>query len=285
VEYDSEISKAFEDVIRKYTVYIKGTSPSNPDLAWSGTGCIFNSLLNPNYEPKAMIVTAGHVLRGPTDDRDEPLIPVGQPKLWQVEREDPNGGAPRIVSFKTPSDNRYGPRYTYYKADPRVDIGVMFADANCVDGRPFVNRGNDGRPCEKVVPVLPKNLCVGPGSRVAWAGFPAVAQAYLGFHQLCYYEGVVSAVIDRKDFPPLYLLDGHNTWGLSGGPVWAYVNGSARCELIGVIVQYLPSKYKNQELPGLVCATPIRPLLMYLEANYHFSGSDGEKSSGQAAFN
>jgi hypothetical protein len=95
------------------------------------------------------------------------------------------------------------------------------------------------------------------------AGFPANVEKALGFPHICYYEGVIAAMIDRGDHPPLYLLDGHNTAGVSGAPLWTYNDNTSRVELIGIIVSYLSDEQKK--LPGFVCATPIHPLIRYLE--------------------
>ncbi|MFA5239937.1 MAG: hypothetical protein WC476_09575 [Phycisphaerae bacterium] len=255
---DIEIASAFEQIFYKKIVRITACSLSPERKSWFGTGCIIGYVKNPKYQPKALIATAGHVL---IDERTK----------WTVERLDSIDSSSRKVVFETPNDNPLGPRVFYYNKDPRLDIGGMYAEANCVDGRSFIDLDHSGEPTETVIPIIDKREGFGPGTRVAWAGFPQNVQDELGFSQLCYYEGVVAAMIDRKGYPPLYLIDGHNTFGVSGGPVWAWSDNRSRVELIAIIVSYLSDVQKN--LPGFVCATPIHPLLYYLGSQNRYSGS------------
>lgn len=71
-------------------------------------------------------------------------------------------------------------------------------------------------------------------------------------------------MINKDGYPPLYVIDGHNTFGVSGGPVWGYFDNSGEIELAGVIVRYAAESSGN--LPGFVFATPIHPLITYLES-------------------
>ena len=250
---DIEIATAFEEIFSKMIVRISARFLSNNGKIRSGTGCIIGYVKNTDYEHKALILTAGHVLKSPKNE----------PVEWTIERFDLNGQEQRKVIFKTPNKNPKGPKVFYYQADDRLDLGAMFADTTCIDGRTLMDLGKSSEPKETLVPIIDKHKGIGPGTRVAWAGFPKVVKEYLGFPQLCYYEGVVAATIDRNNRPPLYLLDGHNDFGVSGGPVWAWDDETSRVELVGIIVSYL-----QQELPGFVCATPIHPLLHYLDSNY-----------------
>ena len=157
-----------------------------------------------------------------------------------------------------------GPKAFYYKADTRLDIGGMFVDADCVNGQSFLDLDESGKPTEGLLPLIDDRKGMETGTHVAWAGFPANVQSYLGFPQICYYEGVVAAMINKKGYPPLYLLDGHNTAGVSGSPVWAYSDDSSRVELIAIIGSYLSDAQKK--FPGFVCATPIHPLIRYMKS-------------------
>jgi hypothetical protein len=259
---DNEVVTGFYQVFRRNIVSISARTLHSPTESWSGTGCIISMLCNPNYEPKAIVVTAGHVLR-----------PAHQtPVEWTLRRDPgPKENTMQTV-FKTPHDSPYGPRFVFYGKDPRVDIGAIMADSRCTDGRPFLDWEDQGACKELVVPVIQKGQGMDLGTRVAWAGFPARPAQEFGGPVLCYYEGVVSAVIDREGQPPLYLLDGHNTWGVSGGPVWAWSDDRHQVELIGIVVNYWRHLDQKVELPGHVTAVAIHPLMMYFGANYPVSG-------------
>jgi len=246
---DIEIATAFEEVFSKMIVRISARSISK-NMQKYGTGCIIGYVKNPDYELKAIVVTAGHVISSSQDE---------ETMEWTVERSDLNERDKRKVIFETPNDNPNGPRAFYYQKDPRLDIGCIFTNTICVDGRKLIDLEKDYKP----VNLIDKRIGIGPGTRVAWAGFPKTVRKHLGFPQLCYYEGVVAAMVDRNNYPPLYILDGHNDFGVSGGPVWAWCDKTSRVELVGIIVSYL-----NDELPGFVFATPIQPLLHYFDTNY-----------------
>ena len=251
---DIEIASAFEEVFSKKIVRITGRTLSAEPKMWFGTGCIIGHVTNPRYRPKAMVATAGHLLKGPHEGSVE----------WTVERSDFLGGTPKKVTFTISPENPEGPKAFYYYSDPRLDIGGMFVDADCDDGRPFLHLDQSGRPAEPVLPLIDPRKGVTEGTRVAWAGFPQTVQKQLGFPQLCYYEGVVAAMIDTKAHPPLYLLDGHNSPGVSGAPIWAYNDERSSVELVAVIVGYLSEAQRI--FPGFVCATPIHPLIRYMQS-------------------
>jgi hypothetical protein len=271
---DNEVVTGFYNAVRRNIVSISARTLNCPKKSWSGTGCIIAMLLNPNYEPKAIIVTAGHVLR-----------PAHQtPVEWTLRRNPGPKENTRQTVFKTPHDNPYGPRFLFYNKDPRVDIGAIMADSRCTDGRPFLDWEDQGASKEAFVPAIPKGQAMDCGTRVAWAGYPGLAAQEFDGPVLCYYEGVVSAVIDRTGQPPLYLLDGHNTWGVSGGPVWAWSDERHQVELIGIVVNYRRHLDQQVELPGHVTAVAIHPLMMYFGANYPVSGYTAgysDKRTGQ----
>ena len=256
---DLEIVDAFHNVFRKNIVHIQANTSEQQAAAWYGTGCMIGFLRNPKHEPWAVIITAGHLLRGAKGHRVQ----------WTVSRVMPGARSIRTVNFCThAAEDPDGYGFTYYLKDPRVDIGALFAKSRCEDGQPFVEWEGEGDKQWFFPNVIGKGIGMSEGTRVAWAGFPAHANSSLGHPVLCYYEGVVSAVIDEKDHPPLYLLDGHNTWGVSGGPVWAWNEGRKRTELIGIIVNYLSCADEEVRLPGHVTAVAIHPILMYFTAKY-----------------
>jgi len=249
---DIEIATAFEKIFYPKIVRILGRPLSAQEPPCQGTGCIIGHVLNPDYKPKALVATAGHLLKSQ------------YPVEWTLERFDLSNKTSRKVTFQITPQNPKGPKAFYYGADPRLDIGAMFVDSDCVDGQPFLELDDTENPTEPLLPLIDPQRGFGPGSRVAWAGFPASVESYLGFPKICYYEGVIAAMIDTKNYPPLYLLDGHNTAGVSGAPLWSYNDDSSRTELIGIVVSYLSDVQKK--LPGFACATPIHPLIRYLES-------------------
>jgi hypothetical protein len=247
---DIEIVTAFNKIISKYLVRI---TANNGNGLWTGTGCIIGYIRNDKYPLKALILTAGHVLKDAFNILTE----------WSIEHYNDQGLLDKKVIFKTPNDNPNGPNFFYYNADPRLDIGCIFADSKCEDGTSFFNLNNSGIP-DYYMPIIDKKEGAGSGTRVAWAGFPSIVEKHLGFPHVCYYEGVISAMIDTPKHPPLYMIDGHGTLGVSGSPIWAWSDSRARVEIVGIIVSYL-----TDQLPSFVCATPIHPLIHFLEKQYN----------------
>lgn len=163
---DIEIASAFEEVFSKKIVRITGRLLSTKSKMWFGTGCITGYVINHRYKPKAMVATAGHLLKGPHEN----------PVEWTVERPDFLTGTPRKVTFRISPQNPEGPKAFYYKADPSLDIGGMFVDADCVDGRSFLDLDESGKPTEALLPLIDAHKGVAEGTRVAWAGFPQTVQ-------------------------------------------------------------------------------------------------------------
>ena len=148
-----------------------------------------------------------------------------------------------------------------HKEQPPVDLGALIAPAICDDGAPFLGP-NEHAPNAGIavgVPLMPRELLIGEGTRVAWAGYPEVARDLLGDDILCYYEGVVAHTRDDPQVP-LYLLDGHNDHGVSGGPVWWWNEQTRRIELVGIITRYC-----QKSLSGFTIATAINPLRVVIE--------------------
>jgi hypothetical protein len=108
-----------------------------------------------------------------------------------------------------------------------------------------------------------RNVGMASGTAVAWAGFPLAASALLKKQALCYYQGVVSAsILDVDGLPPLYLIDGHNSRGLSGAPVWHCDTPDQRPSIAAVITHY---SQLDEGLPGFVHASPVTPLFDMLD--------------------
>lgn len=122
-------------------------------------------------------------------------------------------------------------------------------------------------PLEDEVPMLidPRSG-VTPGKRIAWAGYPGAVEDFLKHPQLCYFEGSVSAMVDRDD-KELYIADGYVAYGVSGGPVWHWSEETNRSEVAGIVTSYA---HANDELPEFCVFEPVNPLSYYLK-NWHVS--------------
>ena len=79
---------------------------------------------------------------------------------------------------------------------------------------------------------------------------------------------MVSATVD-KDGKRLYIVDGHNSAGVSGGPVWCWNDERQRAEIVGVVSGYGDA---GGDLPGFCVFEPINPVLGYL---CHWTGNAG----------
>jgi hypothetical protein len=112
--------------------------------------------------------------------------------------------------------------------------------------------------------VLEQTKAITPGTRVGWMGFPGTVEAFLGAPQLCYYEGVVSA-FHAKGSRGLYLVDGHNSRGVSGGPVFHWRDGDHQPQIVGIVSGY---GCEDADLPGLCVFEPINPVIGFLKAQY-----------------
>ncbi len=134
------------------------------------------------------------------------------------------------------------------------DIAVVVLDAVDGGGQPLFMP--EAVPVIQEITKMPET-----GTRVAWAGYPGLAQAIVGEPQLCFYEGVIAATVNIPGKPPLFLLDGHIERGVSGGPVWAQSSGKIGYVLLGVAVNY---SALEGGLPGLCAATPLNNMMKHL---------------------
>lgn len=271
----SDLSNAFHETFRPLIVHITVSCP-RLGPPWAGTGCIMGVMANPKHEPRAVIATAGHVVRSAEDEEVE----------WTVRRVNKAGRLTRSITFTTPAEHP-GPEVHRYIADDRLDLGCIIAAATADDGKSFLNPG-PLHGVEKGPPLINPNVALGEGTRVAWAGFPGGLAQHLGFPQLAYYEGVIAATVYSDGHPPLYVLDGHNARGVSGGPVWAWDDERKGPELVGVISSYLYGDRVSQdqdthrELPGFTFAIPINPLHAFLAARYR-KGDDSRAMTAEGA--
>jgi hypothetical protein len=90
--------------------------------------------------------------------------------------------------------------------------------------------------------------------------------------ELCYFEGVVSAVPSN---PQVYLVDGHAASGVSGGPMW-FLADDGDAIITGVCISYNWPK----DLPGLVGFCPLQVLLRNIEEMQTEPASESDGGKG-----
>lgn len=222
--------------------------------------------------PRPYLATAAHVLPEPPNNS---IV-----RLMKYNYDDPANPRLRIAEFESGKRNSTLRDGAYMKIGDRnnlgrFDIGVIRGSGICVDKKPWFTNEN---PQDECLPVAPEHQYCAEGTEVAWAGFPSIARKFTDEPIPCYFRGVVSSLVLRDEFQ-LYLIDGHNTLGMSGGPVWAYSSETKAVQVIAVISAYHGSgaSYESQDqldaqsnppLPGLVVAIPIQSLLRRLLKEY-----------------
>lgn len=206
---------------------------------------------------RPIIATAGHVVDHDVQDSTE----------WTITRLAFNGNPPRVARFVTPAEDPAGAQVVWYsgkwagtkhstQSGPCVDIGaITFSNQACPGGFSDAD--------EQPPRLINRGVGLTPGTPVGWAGFPEHARRMLGQAQLCCFRGVISSVVDQPNLPPMYLIDGHNTPGLSGSPVWWWNPDKSRAEIAAVVTRYS----FLAEFPGFVLATPIHILVEYFRKN------------------
>lgn len=257
----SALADAFERV-RKNVVLVE-VHATHLSTGSRGTGTIFACVANEHHGRMPFILTAAHVVKHP--ERTS--------AVYRIFRAGQETGE-RCLSFEHDGTTNDGPR-VLWNLDPRVDLGAIIAPASYKDGTSFFLPDEfDGKEMLAGLPMMPRNLLLGEGTRVAWAGYPSAASDVLGEPVLCYYEGVVAHVRNDRD-APVYLLDGHNDCGVSGGPVWRWCEDFNRVELVGVITAYCHSR---ASLSGFVLAIAVNPFVAMFE-NVWLRRAGGEPSA------
>jgi hypothetical protein len=190
-----------------------------------------------------ILATAGHVLQ----------FSEGEPVEWLVQQFDDEGRLARETRFTTTGpdgENRYG----WHNV---MDIGWVVIPATDTEGKRFT------LPDEVPLPLIDAKRRLCEGTRVGWAGFPWQVHEFQGHPQLCYFEGVVSAFCQRSK-TTVYVVDGHNAPGVSGGPVWHWPEDGDGIQIAGVVSGYGRSE---DRFPGFCVFVPINPLINYLRAS------------------
>jgi hypothetical protein len=181
-----------------------------------------------------VFATAKHVVHGFA--RDETV-------QWRIQQFDRLGDVTRSFEFESNESKKGGTPYLVHNV---LDLALIWIPDEAV---PHTLAG------EKPVRIIKPVMGVAAGTRVGWAGFPGQIEALLGFPQLSYFEGSVSAMVDLEQ-RGYYLVDGHNSQGLSGGPVWHWSHEHGRAEVVAIVSGYS----QVTEFPGFCKFESISPL-------------------------
>ena len=211
--------------------------------AWSAT-CFYMARLVPSG--RIIVATARHAIEfsgATTID-------------WVFRRFAEDGKCVGELKFTTNDSEEAKRPYRFYKL---ADVGFIV-----LPPRDYASQGELVPPGLEPLPVLHETRRITPGTRVGWAGFPATVQQYLGRPTLCYFEGTVSA-FHASGSRGLYLVDGHNSRGVSGGPVFHWREDDRRPEIAGIVSAY---GCADADLPGLCVFEPINPIIGFLVSQY-----------------
>lgn len=179
-----------------------------------------------------ILATAKHVVE----------VALNEPAEWLVQQYDAQSNVARQIRFDTtPADTP-----SLVRVHIKMDLGSLVVPKAGKNGVQF--SPNDEEP----LCTMPEKFHLTPGTRVGWAGFPSIVHDLLSHHQPCYCEGVVAAAVYEPS-RRLYVVDGHNTWGISGGPVWHWSDERDRLEIVAVVSSYKP----GGELPGFCVFAPL----------------------------
>lgn len=186
------------------------------------------------------LATAEHVFRP---------LPMYTDVEWMLQRYNWKGQGTGHVTFKS---NLQKLGASPIRANLKSDVGLLFLPKLAFE--------------TKVVRLLHPNYAIQPGAKVGWAGFPDFVSKTIGGPFPCYFEGVVSAVIDRveQDGTLFYLVDGHGGTGVSGGPLWCWNDALGDYEVIGLCSKYILS---GNQAPGVVAFESINRIVRYLETS------------------
>jgi hypothetical protein len=195
-----------------------------------------------------VVATAAHLLR-PLDD---------QSVTFRLLRTTEMQNLHPVASF-TYQAGTADPKLWHYHND--FDIGIVFL--------PREVAGDLGLADQPKLRVVALNQGVTPATRVAWCGFPGAATAIYDRPILAYFEGSVSASLQLPNHRE-YIIDGHASRGVSGGPVYHISDKDGQPELIAVISKYMPTGNHGfaGPLPGYLRAVPINYVRGYLQTLY-----------------
>jgi hypothetical protein len=216
-----------------YRVSVTSSSGTNV-----GTGFVVA-----NYKKKDkldfVLATARHLIDN---------LPEWETIYWKLEQFDWQGNLQKQIIFKTNVEATGKSAVTVNK---EFDVGTIFV--------PNLNNGENNR-----LRLIDPRCAIIPGGKVGWAGFPLFTVSKTLSSHPCYFEGVVSTVVN-KDGKLFYLVDGHGGQGVSGGPLWCWNDEKDNYEIIGICSQYLFPEVQN--LPGVVVFESVNYVTHYLQTS------------------
>jgi hypothetical protein len=179
---------------------------------------------------RLVLATAAHVVD----------FPVSTGVEWKIQQFNVAGDLVRERRYHTemPGDN--------FGRHLKSDVAWICPPARGVDGVEFIAS------TEQAMFMIDTKIGVSEGTRVSWAGFPYQVERFLGRPQLCFFDGIVSAMVQKPH--PIYIVDGHAARGVSGGPVWHWSSERNALEVVGIV-----SKYGGADdgIPGFCIFEPI----------------------------
>lgn len=212
-------------------------------VSWEAT-CFYVARLLPSK--RIIVATARHAIE----------FESGSTATWTVRRFSEDGACSGELTFETVHDEETKRPYRHYK---HADVGfVVLPPPDYPSSGTLVP--DDLEP----LTVLEETRRVVIGTRVGWAGFPGIVGQHLGAPTLCYFDGVVSA-FHAQGSRGVYLVDGHNSRGVSGGPVFHWRDEDHRPEVVGIVSGY---GCADAELPGMCVFEPINPIIAFLKGQY-----------------
>lgn len=188
-----------------------------------------------------VLATAGHTFR---------KLPANENIYWVVQKFDWKGSKIEEITF---GSNLEAVGNSPIRVHLELDIALLF----------IPNIKSE----VKLLRIINPSYGIQPGGKVGWAGFPTFVKEKTETPHPCYFEGVVSAVVDKveKEGKLFYLVDGHGGKGVSGGPLWCWNDEQSTYEVIGICRQYLKSQ--DKATPGLVVFESINPIIKYLKTS------------------
>lgn len=192
---------------------------------------------------RLILATAAHVFKFPKEATVR----------WKLQQFDDHSRLQRETSFMTNASKTSDVPYRFHKA---ADVGFVFPPiaAKCPDGAAFAI------PADLPLPMIAEDLMQGIGTRVCWTGYPIIVEKLVGRPTLSYAEGVISSMVNYED-KHLYIVDGTNSGGFSGGPVWFWCPKAQEFQVLGVVSGY----FQDGRFPGFCAFEPINHLRFYLK--------------------
>lgn len=266
---DGPLVRYFHETILPSIAYVERRNLETGELTSAGTATVIGVQGNPNDGYLPLLMTAAHLVEGD-----------GEPHEFKLLRFNPKDVSkpPRVATFRS-TDGPRSPNAFYYSDKDKefADSGFIRGPLRCDDGELFFMFNEKGEMLPNQFAVMEfESVLKAEGTELAWAGFPYHASAFKRPWP-CYFRGCVSALVQYPDYPPYYLVDGHNSKGVSGGPVWAMSESRGSPVIIGAVSAYSMSvEYEDEEqtkmkpfLPGLVVVTPTLVLAEFLRSQWN----------------